>query len=180
MNQCCGSGMFILDPDFLPIPDPRFRISDPGSKNSNKREGWKKICCTFILKPQISQNCKLFHFINVEEKNLANFKKILDFFTQKIVTKVSRIWVRDPGSGKKPVPNPGSRGEKGTGSRILDPQYWKQWKQPTNFIGTKINHHSLWHFLLIPCSENLSFKSSKASDERNNICKCICWKCNPF
>jgi hypothetical protein len=53
-------------------------------------------------------------------------------------------------------------------------------KQPTNFIGTKINHDSLWHFLLIPCSENLSFKSSKASDERNNICKCTCWKCNPF
>jgi hypothetical protein len=40
-NQCCGSGMFIPDPDFYPsrIPDPRSRIPDPGSKNSNKREG---------------------------------------------------------------------------------------------------------------------------------------------
>ncbi len=27
---------------FLPIPDPGSRISDPGSKNSNKRERWKK------------------------------------------------------------------------------------------------------------------------------------------
>jgi hypothetical protein len=36
--QCGGSGMFIPDPDFYPS-----RISDPGSKNSNKREGWKKI-----------------------------------------------------------------------------------------------------------------------------------------
>ena len=36
--QCCGSGMFIPGPGswFLPIPDP-------GSKNSNKRERWKKL-----------------------------------------------------------------------------------------------------------------------------------------
>ncbi len=32
------------------IPDPEFypfwiRISAPGSKNSNERQGWKKICC---------------------------------------------------------------------------------------------------------------------------------------
>jgi hypothetical protein len=35
-NQCCGSGMFIPDPDFYPsqIPDLGFRI-----QNSNKREG---------------------------------------------------------------------------------------------------------------------------------------------
>jgi hypothetical protein len=32
-EQCCGSGMFI------PIPDPDLTIPDPGSKNSNKREG---------------------------------------------------------------------------------------------------------------------------------------------
>ncbi len=31
--------------------------------------------------------------------------------------------IRDPRSGirKKPIPDPGSRGQKGTGSRILDP-----------------------------------------------------------
>jgi hypothetical protein len=51
---------------------------------------------------------------------LANFKKIIEFFTQKIVTKLSRIWVRDPGSeirknlfripdpGVKKAPDPGS------------------------------------------------------------------------
>ncbi len=48
--QCCGSGMFIPDPGCLSrIPDPDFypfripdlgsRISNPGSRNSNKREG---------------------------------------------------------------------------------------------------------------------------------------------
>ncbi len=42
-RQCCGSGMFIPDPRswFLPIPDPGSRTPDLGSKNSNKREGWK-------------------------------------------------------------------------------------------------------------------------------------------
>ncbi len=33
-KQCCGSGMFIPDPNLYPS-----RISDPGSNNSNKREG---------------------------------------------------------------------------------------------------------------------------------------------
>jgi hypothetical protein len=39
LNQCCGSGMFIPYPDFYPS---RSQIPDPGSKNSNQREGWKK------------------------------------------------------------------------------------------------------------------------------------------
>jgi hypothetical protein len=118
--------------------------------------------------------------IRIRNTGFHILKNYWSFHLKKKINMPSNIWVRDPGSGKKPIPNPGSMGEKGTGSRIPDPQYWKQWKQPTNFIGTKINHHSLWHFLLILCSENLPFKSSKASDERNNICKCICWKCNPF
>ncbi len=37
-NQCCGSGMFIPDPDFY-----LSRIPNPGSKNSNKREEGEKI-----------------------------------------------------------------------------------------------------------------------------------------
>ncbi len=46
-NQCCGSVIFIPDPGswFFTFPDPGSRIPDPRSKNSNKREGWKKICC---------------------------------------------------------------------------------------------------------------------------------------
>jgi hypothetical protein len=69
--QCCGSGMFIPDPDFYPsrIPDLGSPISDPGS----------------------------------------NFQRILELFTQQIVTKLSKIWVWDPGSGKNPfrIPDPG-------------------------------------------------------------------------
>ncbi len=56
----------------------------------------------------------------LKKKILANFQRIIEFFTQKIVTKLSKVWVWDPGSEirKKPIPNPGSRGQKGTGSRI--------------------------------------------------------------
>jgi hypothetical protein len=60
----------------------------------------------------------------LKKKILANFQRILEHFTPKIVTKLSKIWVwdpgsriRDPGSGKN-LPDPRSRGEKGTGSRI--------------------------------------------------------------
>ncbi len=62
------------------------------------------------------------------KKNIwANFQRFIELFTQKIVTKLSKIWVWDPGSEirntgseirKKPIPDPGSRGQKGTGSRI--------------------------------------------------------------
>jgi hypothetical protein len=63
----------------------------------------------------------------MKKKIWANFQRIIELFTQKIVTKLSKIWVRDPGSGirdpgseirKKPNPDPGSRDQKGTGSRI--------------------------------------------------------------
>ncbi len=48
------------------------------------------------------------------------FQRIMELFTQKIVSKLSKIRVWDPRSGirKKPIPDPGSRGQKGTGSRI--------------------------------------------------------------
>jgi hypothetical protein len=51
----------------------------------------------------------------LKKKIWANFQRIVELFTQKIVTKLSKIWVWDPG---KPIPDPGSRGQKGTGSRI--------------------------------------------------------------
>ncbi len=91
------------------------RISDTGSwiqkQLPYRREGWK---------PQILQNLKLFYFWTAEEKNLGQISKNIRTFTQKVVTKLSKIWVWDPRSGirKKPFPDPGSRGQKGTGSRI--------------------------------------------------------------
>ncbi len=39
----------------------------------------------------------------------ANFRRIIELFTQKIVIKLSKIWVWDPGSGKNLfwIPDPG-------------------------------------------------------------------------
>ncbi len=58
-----------------------------------------------------------------ESKNSKNLGQILKnywSFYPKIVTKLSKTWVWDPGSEnrKKPIPDPGFRGQKGTGSRI--------------------------------------------------------------
>ncbi len=111
----------IPDPDFYPsrIPDHRF-------KNSNKREGWKKICCHNFLCCQIFHKiAHYFSFDVLKKKIWASFQRIIELFTQKIVNKLSKIWIWDPGSGKNlfRIPNPGSRGRKGTGSRIPDPQH---------------------------------------------------------
>jgi hypothetical protein len=97
--------MFIPDPGswFLPIPDP-------GSKNSNKREE-RKICChTFLCSHEFLKIENYFSFEVPKKKIWANFQRIIELFTQKFVSKFSKIWVWDPG--------PGSRGQKGTGSRI--------------------------------------------------------------
>jgi hypothetical protein len=44
VNQCCGSGMFIPDPDFYPsrIPNPGSRISDPGSRIPDPKTATKE------------------------------------------------------------------------------------------------------------------------------------------
>jgi hypothetical protein len=100
--QCCGSGMFIPDPDFY-----LSRISDPGSKQ--QKRGVKKISChTFFCNHKFH---KIEHFLLFEilkKKIFANFQRIIKLFTQKNVTMLSKIWVLDPGS----------RGQKGTGFRI--------------------------------------------------------------
>ncbi len=66
----------------------------------------------------------------LKKKIWANFQRIVQVFTQKIFNMLLNIWVWDPGSeirdpektysGSR-IPDPGSRGQKGTGSRIPDP-----------------------------------------------------------
>ncbi len=123
-----GSLSRIPDPDFYPS-----RISDPGSKNSNKREGLKKIVVIGYLfcSHKFHKIVNYFIFEMLKKKIWTNFQRIIELYTQKIVTKLSKIWVWDPGSriqgskrhrisdpGVKKAPDPGSRGQKGTGSRI--------------------------------------------------------------
>jgi hypothetical protein len=50
----------------------------------------------------------------LKKKIWANFQRIIELFAQKIVTKLSKVWVWDPGSeirdpGVKKAPDPGSQ-----------------------------------------------------------------------
>jgi hypothetical protein len=88
--QCCGSVMFIPDPDFYPS-----RIQ----KQKQKREV-KKNCHTFFCSHKFHKIENSFIFEMLKKKIWANFQRIIELFTQKIVTKLSKIWAWDPGSGK--------------------------------------------------------------------------------
>ncbi len=116
--------MFIPDPRswFLPIPDPGSLISDPRSKNSNKRERWKKISChTFSCSHKFHKIVNYFSFEVLKKTIWADFQRIIELFTKKNVKKLLKIWSWDPGSGKNlfripdpgvkkhPIPDPGSR-----------------------------------------------------------------------
>jgi hypothetical protein len=52
-----------------------------------------------------------------------DFQRIREVCTQKIVSKLSKIWVWDPGSEirKNPISDPGPKGQKSTRCRIPDP-----------------------------------------------------------
>ncbi len=142
--------MFIRDPGswFLPIPDPKTAMKDKGEK--------KLVVIPFFWSHKFHK-IEPFYFWNVEENNLGQFSKnSRTFYLKKIVSKLSKIWVWDPRSGirKKPFPDPGSRGQKGTGSgsatlesgftdlRILEPIVRLHWLCPeawsTEFSKIKI------------------------------------------
>jgi hypothetical protein len=85
-DQCCGFRMF---------------IPDPGSKNSNKREGRKKnLCHTFLCSHKFHKLYIILVLQVLKKKIWANFQKIIELFAQKIYTKLSKVWGWDPGSGK--------------------------------------------------------------------------------
>jgi hypothetical protein len=56
----------------------------------------------------------------LKKKIWANFQRIIKLFTQKIVNKLSKIWIWDPGSGKNLflIPDPGIKKAPDPGSRI--------------------------------------------------------------
>jgi hypothetical protein len=62
----------------------------------------------------------------LKKKIWANFQRIIELFTQKTVTKLSKVWVWNPGSEirEKPIPDPGSRGQKRLRIPDPDPQHW--------------------------------------------------------
>ncbi len=80
----------IPDPDFYPsrIPDPKTAMKDIGEK--------------FVVMPffGVINFTKLNYFIfeMLKKKIWANFQRIIELFTKKIVSKLSKIWIWDPGS----------------------------------------------------------------------------------
>ncbi len=112
-TQCCGSGMFIPDPGswFSPIPDP-------GSKNSNERQGWKKNLLSYLF-------CGAIHFTKLNYFIFEMLKKKIWAVFQRIIELLPLEYgfgIRDPektysgsriqGSKRHRIPDP-------------DPQHWR-------------------------------------------------------
>jgi hypothetical protein len=73
----------------------------------------------------------------LKKKIWANFQRIIELFTQKIVTKLSKIWVWDPRSGfrKKPILDPGVKKAPDPGSATLDRVIAHNKCSPTKMYG---------------------------------------------
>jgi hypothetical protein len=113
----------VADPGCLSrIPDPDFYPSR--IQKQQQKRGVKKNCCHNLLcSHKFHKIANYFSFEVPKKKIWANFQRILELFTQKIVNKLSKIWVWDPGSeirdreknlfripdpGVKKAPDPGS------------------------------------------------------------------------
>ncbi len=126
------------------ISDLGSRISDPGSRiqKQQQKRGVKKICChNFLCSHKFH---KIAHYFSFDVLK----KKIIELSTQKIVNKLSKLWIwdlgseiRDPektysgsriqGSKRHRIPDPGS------GSATLDP--WTNFFPPgSEFFPSRI------------------------------------------
>jgi hypothetical protein len=97
---------------FLPIPDPGSQIPDPGSRipdpnTAMKDRGKRKFVVLPFFGATSFTKLNYFIFAMLKKKNLGQFSKNYRTFHPKIVTKLSKIWVWDP--GVKKAPDPGSR-----------------------------------------------------------------------
>jgi hypothetical protein len=80
--QCGGSGMFIPDPEFLPIPDLGSRIPDPGSKTSTKGRGEKKlVVIPFFCSHKFYKIVNFFIIEMLKKKIWPSFQRIIELFT---------------------------------------------------------------------------------------------------
>jgi hypothetical protein len=112
----------VADPGCLSrIPDLGSGIPDP--KTATKERGEKNCCHTFLCSHKFHKIVNYFSFKVLRKKNLANFQRIIELFTQKIVTKLSKIFVWYPGSEIRDPEKTysGSRIQESKRHRILDP-----------------------------------------------------------
>jgi hypothetical protein len=90
-----------------------------------KDRGEKKFVILPLLGAINFTKLNYFIFETLKKKIWANFQRIIELFTQKIVTELSKIWVWDPGfgSGKNlfRIPDPGVKKspDPGSGSATL-------------------------------------------------------------
>ncbi len=109
----------IPDPDFYPsrIPDLGSRIQKQQQKRGVKK---KLVCHNFLCSNKFHKIAHYFSFDVLKKKSWANFQRIIELFSQKIVNMLSKIWIWDPGSEIRDPEKTysGSRGQKGTGSWI--------------------------------------------------------------
>jgi hypothetical protein len=129
-NVPANSASSVADPGCLSrIPDvyPGFRIlifTHPGSripdpKTATKERGEKNMMSYLFCSLKFHKTENYFTFEMLKKKIWASFQRITELFTQKFVTKLSKIWVWDQtrsGIRENPDPESGSRDQKGTGS----------------------------------------------------------------
>ncbi len=117
--QCCRSVMFTPDQGswLLSIPDPKSRISDPGSriqKQQRKRRGnfFSYFSYHFFVATNIIKLKIIFIFGQVKTFISPNNRNCSTYYTKNLCHygMLSKIWVWDPG--------PQIQRQKGNGSRI--------------------------------------------------------------
>ncbi len=135
-EQCCKSwsGMFIPDPGswFLPIPDLGSQILDP--KTGTKERGEKKIfVIPFFVASNFTKIVNYFIFEMLKKKIWANFQRIIVTIFWVKSSKLSNIWVWDPGSGKNLL-------------RIPDPRVKKAPDPWSGSATTLLEHVDVYHY----------------------------------
>jgi hypothetical protein len=105
------------------IPDPDFYLSRI-IKRQQKRGVKKNLSYQFQKSHQFHKIEHYFIFEKLKKIIWANFQRMKELFTKKIVKKLLRIWVWDPGSGRNlfRIPDPGVKKapDPGSGSATLD------------------------------------------------------------
>jgi hypothetical protein len=105
----------------------------------------------------------------------VNFQRITELFTQKIVKKLSKIWVWDPGSEirKKPIADPGSQIPDSGVKKALDPG-----SGSATLLGTKCScteqNDLAWNEIFLPAAYHLT-DSVPCFNKANYPMLCDCY-----
>jgi hypothetical protein len=100
---------------------PGSRIPNLGSRIQKRQQkrGVKKICCPpFFCSHKFNKIDYYFVSEMLKKKIWTKFQRIFEVFTPKNCHQALKNMGLGSGIWKKPIPDPGSRGQKGTGSRI--------------------------------------------------------------